>query len=694
MNGSIPQCQSMQQQNTPMISTCPTNLLNQIQYPSQHATLNQPVAMQHQYTPVSLPLPSLQPHPIHQRQHTQEQFHPPQHLQPPQHHTQSQQQQLLPTQNSISSLHHQSSPLHQPNQNLSQNTYLAHVTHVQATNSFPPSQHQHVLPARVIPHENDVLCGRGVNIAHHAGNERFRTLVNTKKEAARSTNIDPLSGTAEKRALAEEIIAHIKNLNPPGRFLKRDVRPGRRSRRNGLSLDLTGTWEVLSDREAIKKTCQALRDCARTDRSGYALGVIAPSDVQELKKREEDEKYTGFEGVGKECKSQVNQGLAQAPSDSAMPFADSTAMHQDSPLNRNSITYNSAAIRFAGSKRVASDSGIYEQVTLPLCPASVLEQQSSSSVTTNASHDSCQGLWPKKFKMEDTSSEEHSSFDVVRGMNAADPDLISSPPRCMSLDQNESCVLKAGDEQFLHLNDINHNSDSLSLDNEDATEFRLLAEDPGSHRHHHEHPHSPTPHHIYHPSNPLTEQFDSEETAAMSSFLNTPPKASILEHHHNSDLHSHVNDHVVGDLQIASATLLKQPQASLLRSYRADDHHIEDIDDDEAGLMRAAVDWPTVSDAITDSDVHFGTARSVDSSFLVKRERHSQIEDTIEGGKNDDLSNSFKEDIGQHGPSDDEDDGVMFDSSIHDDDDQNPFASSPIDDDVASFDDNPDQVDL
>jgi hypothetical protein len=79
--------------------------------------------------------------------------------------------------------------------------------------------------------------------------------------------------TSEKRAVAEQILKHIKNLDPPGRFLKRI---GRAPTSRGLQ----GPWEELSDKECIKKTCQALRDCNRTDRSGYAAAVKMPEDVR------------------------------------------------------------------------------------------------------------------------------------------------------------------------------------------------------------------------------------------------------------------------------------------------------------------------------------------------------------------------------------------------------------------------------
>jgi hypothetical protein len=117
--------------------------------------------------------------------------------------------------------------------------------------------------------DHDVLAGRGVNIAQHAGNERFRALVNSRRDI----NYCHAYTTAEKRAVAEEIVAHIKSLNPPGRFLRLSGRSGRSSR------GLEGPWEELSKEEEIKKACQALRDCNRQDRTGYAAAVAVPEDV-------------------------------------------------------------------------------------------------------------------------------------------------------------------------------------------------------------------------------------------------------------------------------------------------------------------------------------------------------------------------------------------------------------------------------
>ena len=133
-----------------------------------------------------------------------------------------------------------------------------------------PQHHPHHGRPFIVIHDHDVLCGRGVNIAQHPGNERFRTLVNTRYDESYCTTYT----TSEKRALAEEIYKHIHALDPPGRFLKR-------CGRSQTSRGLNGPWEELSLQASIKKTCQALRDCNRTDRTGYAALVPVPQDVQD-----------------------------------------------------------------------------------------------------------------------------------------------------------------------------------------------------------------------------------------------------------------------------------------------------------------------------------------------------------------------------------------------------------------------------
>lgn len=124
------------------------------------------------------------------------------------------------------------------------------------------------------PHKNDVLNGRGVSIAKHPGNLRFRSLITTYLDE----NYCFSYTAVEKKAIATEIIQHISKLNPPGRFLTR-------ASTDRKSKGLGGTWYLMDEKETLKKTCQALRDCNRTDRSGYAKGVKDPEDVKHLKKQ-------------------------------------------------------------------------------------------------------------------------------------------------------------------------------------------------------------------------------------------------------------------------------------------------------------------------------------------------------------------------------------------------------------------------
>lgn len=103
-------------------------------------------------------------------------------------------------------------------------------------------------------------------MAQHPGNERFRALIQARHDTSYCQNYT----AEEKKAVADEIIRHIQSLVPSGRFLKR---PGR-------AKGLEGPWSEMTEKETMKKTCQALRDCSRPDRTGYAKSVTAPEDVQ------------------------------------------------------------------------------------------------------------------------------------------------------------------------------------------------------------------------------------------------------------------------------------------------------------------------------------------------------------------------------------------------------------------------------
>lgn len=95
----------------------------------------------------------------------------------------------------------------------------------------------------LVPHDNDVLCGRGGYINIHPGNSRFRRLVEKRKRCYIDARFK-----REKRLITESIIKDIKRQMPPGRFLTRPQKDG--------------PWIEISEDKARDKTSQALRENA------------------------------------------------------------------------------------------------------------------------------------------------------------------------------------------------------------------------------------------------------------------------------------------------------------------------------------------------------------------------------------------------------------------------------------------------
>lgn len=102
---------------------------------------------------------------------------------------------------------------------------------------------------------NDVLCGRGGLTNHHPGNIFFRQLVRQRQEMyLRASKRD-------KASVAKSIVETIRNLNPPGRFLKKKA--------DNSSEE--GVWCEIGNRKAREKTSQALRERAPELREGLLL---------------------------------------------------------------------------------------------------------------------------------------------------------------------------------------------------------------------------------------------------------------------------------------------------------------------------------------------------------------------------------------------------------------------------------------
>jgi len=89
---------------------------------------------------------------------------------------------------------------------------------------------------------NDVLLGRGKSINCHNGNIQFRYIV----LRAATENCDKIFARNEKTFESSKVVAIIRNLKPPGKFLSKNYK--------------TGYWEEVGDITARKKVAQAFRD--------------------------------------------------------------------------------------------------------------------------------------------------------------------------------------------------------------------------------------------------------------------------------------------------------------------------------------------------------------------------------------------------------------------------------------------------
>jgi hypothetical protein len=106
----------------------------------------------------------------------------------------------------------------------------------------------------IIPHDNDVLSGRGNRANLHPGNIYFRSLITRQKTKYVA------SSAKEKKAISRQIVDQIHARNPPGRFLHQN--------------NDTQEWELLTRKKILKKTGQGLREGAPELRaSGGANGI-------------------------------------------------------------------------------------------------------------------------------------------------------------------------------------------------------------------------------------------------------------------------------------------------------------------------------------------------------------------------------------------------------------------------------------
>lgn len=104
----------------------------------------------------------------------------------------------------------------------------------------------------VIVNDNDIICGRGGLALKHPGNMAYRKIVSLNKELYATCL------KTEKLRISKSIVAAIREIN--GRFLERE--DGKTSQTLGEK-DENGnpvTWSDITDKRAVEKTSQALRE--------------------------------------------------------------------------------------------------------------------------------------------------------------------------------------------------------------------------------------------------------------------------------------------------------------------------------------------------------------------------------------------------------------------------------------------------
>lgn len=107
--------------------------------------------------------------------------------------------------------------------------------------------------------ENDILCGKGRTSICHSGNQRFLEIIEANRgEYARATR-------KQKVHLANAIVDLIRNAQPPGRFLLKDLE--------------TGRWYDIGRSRSFEKTSQSLRDFQGAKSKPAPAGYGRPSLV-------------------------------------------------------------------------------------------------------------------------------------------------------------------------------------------------------------------------------------------------------------------------------------------------------------------------------------------------------------------------------------------------------------------------------
>lgn len=121
---------------------------------------------------------------------------------------------------------------------------------------MPPIDFNYLSNEQLNPH--DILCGKGAGNNNHNVNDKFRTLVQSRKDAYRRCN------NKQKSAIANEIMEEVwYGMTPPGRFLKRASTEEASAWGIESSSDVWIPVDEVTARERVK---QSLRQRSRRDK--------------------------------------------------------------------------------------------------------------------------------------------------------------------------------------------------------------------------------------------------------------------------------------------------------------------------------------------------------------------------------------------------------------------------------------------
>jgi len=184
------------------------------------------------------------------------------------------------------------------------------------------------------PTENDILMGRGGKNNQHVGNEKLRHFARGRCDDYRK------AFKKRKSSISRELVQQVRDMNPPGRFLKKD--------------STSGLWEDVGDEVAREKASQALRDAASHKYDGpgsavYPEPIIMSEEHVGIPRPQLHRRISSDPGIFTgEYSSESRKALMKEWRDETMirPFASSDPpnplLHHSSSGSRSTPGYSSS----------------------------------------------------------------------------------------------------------------------------------------------------------------------------------------------------------------------------------------------------------------------------------------------------------------------------------------------------------------